>query len=417
MNGWTKMRAALVITLTIGQLACSPSPNEQLSSPLPDRQLSTQERGQYLATAGNCMACHTRAGQAKFSGGRAISTPFGEVYSSNLTSDAKTGIGAWTPDEFWQALHHGRSRDGRWLYPAFPYPNYSRITRDDSDALLVYLKSITPVRQKTPEQRLRFPYNTQLALGVWRALYFRPKVYEVDKQHSTRWNQGAYLVEGLGHCAACHTPRGVLGNSLTSQSLAGARLPGSSWDAPPLTPESGRPTADPAATAELLHKGINATAVLSGPMAEVVGQSLQHLPVEDLVAMVDYIQSMSPSKPIKSSGFRVNPKQAKQLRDDGKPLYSKFCSDCHGENGEGQAYRYPALAGNQAVTAASANNAIQAVLFGGFGASTQENPRPYGMPPFAHQLSETEIAAVLSYLRSAWGNQATAISPQAIRQR
>ena len=161
----------------------------------------------YPARAGDCVACHTAVGETPFAGGRRIATPFGDVYSSNLTPDDATGIGRWSRSDFWRALHYGKSRDGRRLYPAFPYPNLTRVTREDSDAIYAYLRSLAPVSRETPAATVGFPYDTQLALRVWRALYFRAGEAKPDPSRSAQWNRGAYLVEGLGHCSACHAAR------------------------------------------------------------------------------------------------------------------------------------------------------------------------------------------------------------------
>lgn len=408
---------ATATLLLLAMLAgCSPDEDSQnIPSPVPDKFASTVERGEYLARAGDCVACHTKVGEAEFSGGKAIPTPFGKIYSSNLTSDKASGLGQWTADDFWQALHHGKSRDGRSLYPAFPYPSYSHMTRDDSDALFAYLQTVPPVEQTPPEHALDFPYNTQLALNAWRWLFFSPEVFVADTEQSDSWNRGAYLVQGPGHCAACHTPRGRFGNSQSRYELAGAHIDGLEWDALPLT-RGSLPQGDEQALVELLKSGVNEHDVLSGPMAEVVLHSLQYMDTEDLEAMVEYLVSLPESQTPSRSQFSVDQAQSLALFEQGSDVYADSCADCHGEDGMGQAYRYPALAGNRGVIAESPNNAIQSLLSGGFGASTQDRPRPYGMPPFAHQLDDQQAAAVLTYIRQSWGNQAPAVSPQTLKQ-
>ena len=181
-------------------------------------------RGAYLAKAGDCMACHTTRGGQQYAGGRALKTPFGSVISPNITSDKATGIGGWSADDFWLALHNGKSKDGRLLYPAFPYTNYTRITRDDSDALYAYFQSVPAVRQANQPHELRFPYNQQIMLAAWRALYFKPAVFRPETGQSVDWNRGAYLVQGLGHCSACHSPRNALG-AVGGESLSGGMIP------------------------------------------------------------------------------------------------------------------------------------------------------------------------------------------------
>ena len=356
-------------------------------------------RGAYLARAGNCRDCHTPRGAAPYSGGRGIPTPFGTVYSSNLTPDLQTGIGAWSAADFRRALHNGRSRDGRLLYPAFPYDAYTRISAADADALFAYLRSLPAVAQPNRPHALRFPYDTQAALAVWRALFFRPARFEPDATRPPDWNRGAYLVQGLGHCAACHAERNLLGATRDAAGLGGGLIPLQHWYAPPLR------TAQPGALAALLQTGRSDTAALLGPMAEVVLHSTQHLDAADLRAMAVYLQSLPASPPMDVPAVSATAAQ----RTQGEALYRDHCSGCHGEQGQGVPGAYLPLAGNPAVLRPTPANLVQVVLGGAFAASTAGNPRPFGMPPFATALSDEEIAAVLSHVRSAWGNQAGAV--------
>lgn len=372
------------------------------------------ETGEYLARAGNCIGCHTERGQAEYAGGRAIGTPFGNIFSTNLTPDAETGIGAWTSADFFRAMRHGRSKDGRRLYPAFPYTNYTLISREDSDAIFAFLRSRAPVESPRIPPDLRFPYNTTLALMAWRALYFRPGQYVPDEGRSDVWNRGAYLTEGLGHCSACHTPRGSLGNIDPALAYAGGEIPSLGWDAPPLNPLTSDETSKHAQAeqmAALLKTGVSKRGVATGPMAEVVFHSLQYLDREDIDAIVDYVQTLPRGEPRSvQRGPRVPERQRQTLLTRGASLYAEQCSDCHGMDGEGEAYKYPALAANGLVTSPSPSNLIRSVLFGGFAPSTEGNPRPYGMPPYSHQLADDEIAAILAYIRNAWGNGAPPVS-------
>jgi len=376
------------------------------------------EKGRYVARAGNCIACHTITGETPFAGGRRIATPFGDVFSTNLTPDLNTGIGAWSAADFWRAMHYGKSRDGRRLYPAFPYANYTRVSRDDSDALFAYFQSLAPVSRPRVPATVRFPFNTQLAQLVWRRLYFKPGEFAVEPQRSVEWNRGAYLVEGLGHCNACHTARTWLGGTDDAAGYSGGSLPLLGWDALPLT--TVQPLSDSAAAemAELLAAGTSKHGVATGPMAEVVFHSLQHLEKSDIAAIVTYVRSLPPQEPrLRRFGPPVVPARRDELLLSGATVYAEHCADCHGASGEGEPYVYPALAGNRLVTAPSARNALQAVLFGGFAPSTAGNPRPHGMPPYADELSFEEVAAVLTYVRASWGNDASAVSPLAVRER
>lgn len=412
----SKLRCSAFIGLVAVLLsACGQEATHNSTSPLTTLTDNPVERGRYLSKAGNCMACHTPLGAAEYSGGRAIPTPFGEVYSSNLTPDSATGLGDWSADDFWQALHHGKSRDGRSLYPAFPYPSYSLVSREDSDALFAYLQTLTPVTQASTAHQLRFPYNTQIALDVWRALYFDPAEYRADPQQSDTWNRGVYLVQGLAHCGACHTPRGTLGNTDNSRALSGNTIAGLGWHAPALS-QGPLSSTEQDALVELLKTGVNQHDVLSGPMAEVTVHSLQYLQLDDLAAMTEYIASLpqTTSKQLNATDATAEENDAQYLA--GEVLYGKHCQECHGGSGEGVERRHPALAGNRAVLANPPTNAIKVLLYGGFGASTEGRPRPYGMPAYSQQFSDQEVADVLSYIRAAWGNTASRISASSIRR-
>lgn len=364
--------------------------------------------GEYLARAGNCIACHTAPGGADYAGGRVIPTPFGNVYSSNLTPDHETGLGDWSADEFWRAMHYGRGRDGRRLNPAFPYTNYTQITRADSDALLAYLQSRPAVSSPNKPSELRFPYNTQIALLAWQALYFKPGVMVANPAYDAAWNRGAYLVEGLGHCNACHTTRDALGGIREQANYAGGPIPMLGWDALPLV---GAHLPDAKELPELLRTGVSAREVMTGPMAEVVFHSLQYLSESDIAAMSTYLLGLPQTDiPAPTRVPQVSVEERERLMALGEKTYRQHCTDCHGEQGEGEARIHPALAGNRLVTAPSARNAIQTLIYGGFPPSTAGNPQPYGMPPYGHQLSKAEMAAVLTYIRNSWGNAAAPVS-------
>ncbi len=369
-------------------------------------------RGAYLARAGNCMACHTVRGGAEYAGGRAIDTPFGTVYSPNLTPDASTGIGRWSSAAFWRAMHNGRSRDGRLLYPAFPYTSYTLVTREDSDALYAYLQSRPVVPQPNRAHALRFPYNTQAALAVWRALYFTPARFTPDATQTASWNRGAYLTQGLAHCSACHSPRDGWGGTDTAREFAGGLMPVQNWYAPALTlpHEAGVAHWSPQHIVQLLKTGSAPGASVAGPMAEVVLHSTQHLNDADLGAMAAYLQRLPGAVPVAPAKPVAVAVAASPLAPLGAKVYEQHCVACHGDAGQGVPNAYPALAGNRAVTMANTANLVQVVLKGGYAPATEGHPRPYGMPPYMLVLTDREVAAVLTHLRSAWGNQAEAVS-------
>ena len=362
-------------------------------------------RGAYLAKAGDCMSCHTARGGQPYAGGRALQTPFGAVIAPNLTADRNTGIGAWSADDFWRALHHGQSRDGRLLYPAFPYTNYTRTTRDDADALFAYLQSLPPVIQAKQPHQLRFPYNLQIALAAWRVLYFKPETFQPETGQSVDWNRGAYLVQGLGHCSACHSARNPLGAS-EGESLSGGMIPAQGWYAPAL---NARGDWEQTHLAALLKTGASPRAAVFGPMAEVVKESLQYLNDSDINAIAVYLKAL-PAEAKPAAFERESGAESVAFLAAGAKLYEKHCADCHGADGAGKSSAYPPLAGNHALLMTNAVNPIRIVLNGGFAPATAGNPRPYSMPPFGHTLNDMEVAQVVSYLRSAWGNNAPPVT-------
>ena len=377
-------------------------------------------RGAYLARAGNCIGCHTVQGGAAYAGGRGVPTPFGTVYAPNLTPDIATGIGAWSAAEFWRALHNGRGRDGRLLYPAFPYPNYTRITRADADAIHAYLRSLPAVAQANKPNALAWPFDQQAALAVWRALYFRPVRPVPDATRSAEWNRGAYLVEGLGHCNACHASRNALGATPDPLDLAGGLIPVQNWYAPSLMSpnEAGVAGWDTQSIVDLLKTGIaspgGTLVAVAGPMSEVVSGGTQYLSEPDLRAMADYLKSLPPSA--EARGTPVAAQGTSVVDGPGAKLYEQQCAQCHGEHGEGVPGIYAALAGNREVNLHTPANLVHLVLEGGFAPATAGNPQPFGMPPFATVLSDADVAQLLTFIRGSWGNDAAAVSALEVRR-
>ncbi len=366
-------------------------------------------RGEYLARIGNCAGCHTARGGEPYAGGNAVNTPFGAVYASNLTPDKATGIGAWSADAFYRAMHEGRSRDGHLLYPAFPYPNISLTSREDADAIYAFLMNrIAPVKRENTAHTLHFPYNTQLALAAWRVLYFTPETFAPNASQPAAWNRGAYLVQGLAHCGACHSARNALGATIAGHAYDGAMMPLNDWYAPSLTARNEASVADwdLAQISAWLKHGISERGAALGPMAEVVYQSTQYLRDDDATAMVTYLKVL----PVSETSLAPRASTDRKPETQGERLYGEHCKNCHGDRGEGKSGAFPALAGNRAVTMVNANNLIQVVLAGGFAPATTGNPRPHGMPPYYHVLSDAEIAKILTFIRASWGNDAAAVT-------
>ncbi|WEN15799.1 cytochrome c [Rhodanobacter sp. AS-Z3] len=367
------------------------------------------KRGEYLATVGDCAACHTARDGKRYAGGRSLATPFGNVPAPNITPDPATGIGEWDFDDFWRALHDGKGRQGQLLYPVFSYTSFTKVNREDTLAIFAYLKSLPPVHREDDEPGLDFPYNLRSSLLAWRALYFKPGVFQPDSAKSAEWNRGAYLVQGLGHCNECHTTRDSLGGMDKDRHLAGGQIPAMNWYAPDLSTQAGGGLAGWRAQdiVDLLKTGQSAKGAAFGPMADVVRLSTQHLTDADLQSVAVYLQSLPPRAPIIPA---VPFKQAASHEQGGK-LYAQRCADCHGDNGQGVAGVYPPLDGNTSVTEPTGINAIRSVLLGGFAPVTAGNPQPYSMPPFAQQLNDEDVAAVVGYIRQSWSNKAGAVKP------
>jgi len=374
-------------------------------------------RGEYLARAGDCVACHSMPTGREFAGGRAMPTPFGNLYVPNITPDEETGIGAWTPDEFYRMMHTGISRDGTLLYPAMPFASYTKVTREDSDAIYAYLMSVLPVKQKNTPHELRFPFNKRELLVGWRTLYFREGEYKPEPNQSAQWNRGAYLVEGLGHCAMCHTQVNALGGSSESKEFEGGMIPNQNWYAPSLTSnrEAGLGNWSIQDIKDLLQVGVSHRSTVYGPMAEVTYNSLQYLNDEDVEAMAVYLKSL-PQRDTQAPPSSQARLVAPNVMELGRKVYEKQCAVCHGAEGKGSPPGLPPLAGNQSITMASPVNSIRMVLNGGYATGTKKNPRPYGMPPFNHILNDDEAAAVVTYIRVAWENSGTPVAPAQVNE-
>jgi mono/diheme cytochrome c family protein len=409
---WGSAVLVLLILLALWWLTTPPDPQTgEAPQPATPASTDTVERGRALVVLGGCQSCHTARGGAQFAGGRAIPTRFGTFYAPNITPDATTGIGTWTETDFWHALHNGYSKNGSLLYPTFPYTNYTRVSRRDADAMYAYLRTVTPAHKANSLHKLAFPYNHRVLLAAWRWLFFRPGVYQPDPTHDAQWNRGAYLVQGLGHCSACHEARNALGATRVESGPTGGLV--LDWYAPSLVSprQAGVQHWSDAEVVTLLKTGrvntqtTNASTV--GPMAEVVAESLQHVPDDELHAMATYLKSLPVSEsPEEATAPRVPIVLPLAERAAGEDLYKKNCASCHGDHGEGREPAAPPLAGNRGVTMESAVNPIRLILFGGYPPGTTGNPRPFGMPPYSLTLSDEEIAEVLNHVRTSWGNGA-----------
>ncbi|MET0208214.1 MAG: cytochrome c [Burkholderiaceae bacterium] len=376
------------------------------------------ERGAYLARIANCAGCHSVKGQPPMAGGLALGTPFGTLYSSNLTPDPETGLGRWTADQFWDALHQGRGREGRLLYPAFPYTSYTGMTRADSDAIFAWLRQLPPEQRVTPEHQLGWPYRMQSALAVWRLMYFRAGDAQTPggAVSAAPKDRGRYLVEAVGHCAECHAPRNRLGALRDAPGLRGGWVGVQGWVAPSLADprEAGVQDWRDEDVRQWLRSGWSAHGAALGPMADVVAESLQFLSDGDAAAISAHLRGL-PREQGERPAFEPAPAAQMAL---GRQVYDRHCVDCHGDQGQGRRIdgqpAYPPLAGNRGVTQLSSQNVLQVLANGAFAPVTPGHRRPYGMPPMRQVLSTAEMAAVASMIRQSWGNQASAVDEQAV---
>lgn len=363
-------------------------------------------RGRYLTRLGDCQACHTQPGHPAFSGGLPIETPFGVFYTPNITPDRVTGIGNWSADDFYRAMHQGIGPDGEYLYPVFPFPAYTKLSREDVKAIWTYLRSVEPVRRHNRAHTLRWPYSMRSTLKFWRLAFFRPGPFKPAPDHPDLWNRGAYLVTGLTHCGACHTPRNRWGARIGTQALAGGTVPIDGWHAPNITPNpvSGIGGWTASTLKSFLKTGRSSRGHALGPMRDVVQSSLQYLKDRDLRAIVTYLQS------VPEHGPRQTPRPFADAQPPaaGKALYNKHCATCHGDDGRGKHPFYPDLRDNPVVLAPDPTNLVLIMLRGGFQASTEASPYPYSMPPFGFRLDDVQISAIANYLRYDWGHRTPA---------
>ena len=365
--------------------------------------------GEYLTRAGDCVACHTAPGGQPGAGGFRMDTPFGFLLSPNITPDSATGIGGWTADEFYRALHDGVNRRGQDMYPAMPYTFYTKVTRADSDSIFAYLRSIPPVRNAVDVNQLRFPFDQRWSMMGWRELFFTEGTYLPDRARSATWNRGAYLVQGLGHCDACHSPMNALGANEKRQAFTGGSVDG--WFAPNLTDElkTGLGSWSIDQVVAYLKTGAargKSTAV--GDMAMVVHGSLGYQSDTDLRAMAEYLKSLPPKS------ARTRPPLLEPVPPQAASLYITSCGGCHQAKGRGVPGVFPPLAANGMVVAPDPSNVINVVLQG---IPAQNGYVP--MPAFASQLSDQQVADVVNYVRTNWGNNApSSATPEMVaRQR
>ncbi|MEG2281009.1 MAG: c-type cytochrome [Comamonas sp.] len=399
---------------------------------LTTEQRTFVERGRYIARLGDCVACHTGNKAQPMAGGLALETPFGKLYSTNITPDTASGIGGYSFEQFDKAMRKGVAADGRNLYPAMPYPSYAKMTADDMQALYAYLmEGVAPIAATNKASEMGFPFNQRWGLSLWNWMFLESETFTPQVEQTAEWNRGAYLVQGLGHCGACHTPRGVafqektmMGEGKNGQHfLAGETVEG--WRALSL-----RDLWTPEETAELLKTGRNSHGTVSGNMVDVVQHSTQYMTDGDLLAIGTYLKSLPAGKndlPMQVSQGPA-PKIAIPARATGSTealtaenaahydvpadLYStrgglgylQFCADCHRSDGGGVKDVFPSLQGNRSLLADNPSTLVHIMLTGWTTPVTQSHSRALTMPAFT-QLSDQEIADILNFARRNWGSK------------
>jgi mono/diheme cytochrome c family protein len=402
------VRAVRAIAFALGLLAtgaASSGLSQSTTPPTPPASPDTVAQGRYIAVLGDCEGCHDRPGGAPYAGGLPLNTPFGVIYSANITPDAKAGIGGWTEADFYRAMHEGQDDQHANLYPAFPYPYFTRMPRADVDALFAYLRTVPASPQAPPPNKLGFPFSIRALVTIWNWLNFKPGDFQPSPNQSAEWNRGAYLVNGPGHCGACHTPKNFLSGDEWSKPLQGGKL--DNWFAPDLNgdPHGGLVSWSQADVIEFLKTGRNGRASAGASMTSVIQHSTSNMSDADLTAIATYLKSLPAPLPGPAAS-QVDP----QVMAAGAAIYRDQCAACHRRDGTGVSHEFPPLAGDALLQASDPTTIARYILTGSPTAATAAQPTPFAMPAYAWKLSDSEIAAVATYIRNSWGNLAPPVS-------
>jgi len=395
---------AVIVILALGGFAWTwrPAIAPISASERPSVDEQTYGRGAELAAIGDCNVCHVGDSGKAYAGGRAIPTPFGTIFATNITPDMETGIGGWSEAAFQRAMHEGVDRQGRQLYPAFPYDHFTKTTNDDIHALYAFLMSQPAVRNAIPANELAFPLNFRPTIAGWKILFFRDAPLQKDDSKSEEWNRGRYLVEGLGHCGSCHTPRNILGAEKQSSAYAGGVAEG--WDAPPLNTNSYAPqrwTADQ--LAEYLSTGWHRLhGAAAGPMADVT-DNLAKASTQDVRAMAGYIASLSAQSPVPNNAAAPwNGNQVAGAFAEIIPIYTGACANCHNDQVDVGPSKAISLSLSSALGEQGSANAVRVILDG-----VQPRPGFSGayMPAFGSMFTDQQIASLADYVRARYTDQ------------
>ena len=384
------------------------APFPALAEPAPPEVVA---HGKSLVEASDCATCHTADPQRPFAGGKRIDTPFGAIYSPNLTPDRETGIGDWSDADFVRALRFGVAPDSSRYYPAFPYPYFTKFTRGDILAIRAYLSTLTPFRNEEPPPALRFPLNFRVVMRVWNYFFFKPGILEPDQQKDIDWNRGRYLVEGAGHCGACHTPKNMFGADRRGQAFAGGRV--GDWFAPRLdgAARSGLKSWSVDNIVEYLQSGRNARSHADGLMAEVVVNSTSKISDGDARAIAVYLKSL-PAGPPEPQVILPPEDRMKS----GEAMYEHACVACHEKDGSSAPRIYPPLPGNALLQSADPTSTLRIILDGAQTVTTPRAPNKGSMPAYAKQWTDQQIADVTNYIRNSWGNAAQLVTADQVAQ-
>ena len=382
------------------------------------KEASSIEKGAYLARAADCVVCHTAPDGVAYAGGLALTTPLGTIYSTNITPDPETGIGQYSDQQFLDAVRRGIRRDGAYLYPAMPYPSYSYMSDGDALAIKAYLSSLKPVRSTPQPNALAFPFNHRRLVAFWNAFFSSNKRYEVNTDRDAQWNRGAYLAEALAHCGDCHTPRTAfysLNNrkKFSGETLSGWRAYNASQDQ-----DSGIGSWSPDDLRNYLSTGhANGRGTASGPMGDVVDESLSYLVPEDIAALTAYLKTIPAAKsgdaPIQTTIASTSAPHDESARSGGALIFAGSCAGCHGWNGQNPALPMADLIGSRAVNDSSGINVVNIIVHGG-----QHHPRESTstMPAFVETYTNSEIADVANFVTARYGRAGSHVTAAGVEQ-
>ncbi|QHD06425.1 c-type cytochrome [Pseudomonas sp. R76] len=418
--GWLVLAGAVAAGVLAWYVTREPaSPFEQ--QPAAGFDPALVSRGEYVARVSDCVACHSLPGKAPFAGGLEMATPLGAIHATNITPDRDTGIGAYTPADFDRAVRHGVAPGGRRLYPAMPYPSYAKLSDDDMRALYAFfMKGVEPAKQANLPSSIPWPLNMRWPIALWNGMFAPNATYAAKPNQDALWNRGAYIVQGPGHCGSCHTPRGLAFNEKALDEtgapyLAGGLLDG--WYAPSLRQDhnTGLGRWSEEEIVRFLKTGRNQHAVVYGSMTEAFNNSTQFMSDEDLNAIARYLKSLPGDPQRDGSPWQYQAANA-HVDAPGARTYATRCASCHGLDGKGQPEWMPPLAGATSALAKENASAINITLNGSQRIVTAGVPDAYRMPAFREQLSDEEIAQVLSYVRGTWGNHGGAVDAAAVNK-